>query len=292
VVGATRGAVLLRAALALSLALFIGWLAVSKLAKPAAQRASSVPVSQRAAMPAADNPCQALKLRLCREFAETSSACALAARETGGFSAARCESMLGRYAQVALELRQLDAGTRELTAQQQRSLHGEAPLLGPPDAEITLVEFADFQSADCARASPMARIATNLYPGRVRVVFRQYPSSKHPDAHLAAEASLAAHAQGKFWSFHDLLFANPQDLSRAALERYASELGLDLTAFRHDLDTRRFAADVDADVELGHKVQALDRPSVYANGKPVSVPYGVAELSKLVETTLALRAQR
>lgn len=133
----------------------------------------------------------------------------------------------------------------------------------------------------------MARIVTNLYPERVRVVFRQYPSPTHPDAHLAAEASLAAHAQGKFWPYHDLLFANPQALERAALERYASEVGLDLAAFRDALDSRRFAADVDADVALGHKVQALERPSVYANGKRVNVPYGVSELSTLVETTLA-----
>jgi protein-disulfide isomerase len=138
----------------------------------------------------------------------------------------------------------------------------------------------------------MPSVVSNLYPARVRVVFRQYPSPKHPDAHLAAEASLAAQAQGKFWPYHDVLFANPQDLQRGALERYASDVGLDLAAFRHDLDTRRFAADVDSDIELGHKVQALDRPSVYANGQPVTVPYGVAELSKLIDTTLALHAQR
>jgi protein-disulfide isomerase len=273
--------------LALSLGLALGWLALSKRARPA-------PVTERASLarPAAQNACDALALRLCGELGETSSACALARRETHSFSTARCEGMLGRYAQVAFELRELDVGTRELTSQQQGSLHGEAPQLGPPDAELTLVVFSDFQSGDCARAAPMPGVVTNLYPARVRVVFRQYPSPQHPDAHLAAEASLAAQAQGKFWPYHDVLFANPQDLQRAALERYASDVGLDLAAFRHDLETRRFAADVDADIELGHKVQALDRPSVYANGQPVTVPYGVAELSKLIDTTLARHAQR
>lgn len=273
--------------LALSLGLALGWLALSKRARPA-------PVAERASLarPAAQSACDTLELRLCGELGETSSACALARRQTRNFSTARCESMLGRYAQVAFELRELDVGTRELTAQDQRTLHSEAPQLGPPDAELTLVVFSDFQSGDCARAAPLPSVVSNLYPARVRVVFRQYPSPKHPDAHLAAEASLAAQAQGKFWPYHDVLFANPQDLQRAALERYASDVGLDLAAFRHDLDTRRFAADVDADIELGHKVQALDRPSVYANGQPVTVPYGVAELSKLIDTTLALHAQR
>jgi protein-disulfide isomerase len=273
--------------LALSLGLALGWLALSKRARPA-------PVAERASLarPAAQSACDTLELRLCGELGETSSACALARRQTRNFSTARCESMLGRYAQVAFELRELDVGTRELTAQDQRTPHGEAPQLGPPDAELTLVVFSDFQSGDCARAAPMPSVVSNLYPARVRVVFRQYPSPKHPDAHLAAEASLAAQAQGKFWPYHDVLFANPQDLQRGALERYASDVGLDLAAFRHDLDTRRFAADVDSDIELGHKVQALDRPSVYANGQPVTVPYGVAELSKLIDTTLALHAQR
>jgi hypothetical protein len=244
------------------------------------------------ALPAPPNACDTLELRLCAELGAMSSACALARRETRRFSMARCRSMLGSYAQVAFELRELDVGTRELTAREQHTLHGEAPQLGPPDAELTLVVFSDFQSGDCARAAPMASAVANLYPARVRVVFRQYPSPKHPDAHLAAEASLAAHAQGKFWPYHDVLFANPQDLQRAALERYAAAVGLDLTAFRHDLDTRRFAADVDADVELGHQVQALERPSVYANGQAVTVPYGVAELSKLIDRTRALHAQR
>ena len=278
-----RGAI----ALALSLGLALGWLALKPRGTPA-------PGAARAAVagPVAQNACDTLQSRLCGELGETSSACALARRETRGFSTARCESMLGRYAQVASELRELDVGTRELTAQEQRTRHGEAPQLGPPDADLTLVLFSDFQSGECARAAPMASVVTHLYPARVRVVFRQYPSPKHPDAHLAAEASLAAQAQGKFWPYHDVLFANPQDLQRAALERYASDVGLDLGAFRHDLDTRRFAADVDADIELGHQVQALERPSVYANGQPVTVPYGVAELSKLIDAKLALHAQR
>jgi predicted DsbA family dithiol-disulfide isomerase len=268
---------------ALSLGLALLWIALSKRGSPA-------PVAL--ARPSTQNACDTLQSRLCGELGEASSACALARRETRSFSTARCQSMLGRFAQVAFELRELDVGTHELTAQEQHTLHGEAPQLGPPDAALSLVVFSDFQSSDCARAAPMASVVTNLYPARVRVVFRQYPSPKHPDAHLAAEASLAAQAQGKFWPYHDVLFANPQDLQRAALERYASDVGLDLAAFRHDLDTRRFAADVDADIELGHKLQALERPSVFANGQPVTVPYGVAELSKLIDATLALHAQR
>lgn len=227
--------------------------------------------------------CKTLESRLCKGVG-ADGACALAKDQIAHFSLARCRAMLGRYTQVAAELSDLAAGTRELTAKDQRLPHSEAPSLGPADAALTLVEFADFESADCGRAAPMARMLANLFPGRVRFVFRQYPSSKRPAPHLAAEASLAAHTQGRFWEYHDVLFANPHDLGRAALERYAAAIGLDMAAFRHALDAHLYAADVNADVALGHRVQALETPALYANGKPVSMPYGVAELTKLVES--------
>jgi protein-disulfide isomerase len=62
---------------------------------------------------------------------------------------------------------------------------------------------------------------------------------------------------------------------------------LDLEAFRQALDTRRYEADVDADVELGHRVHAADRPSLFVNGKRVDVPFGVAELKELIESLSA-----
>lgn len=160
----------------------------------------------------------------------------------------------------------------------------DAPSLGRENAAVTFVEFADFQSDDCGRAAPMARNLIRMYPDRARFEFRQFPSSQHPDAYLAAEASLAANAQGMFWEFHDVLFANPHDLSREALERYAAEVGLDVNAFRHALDTRQFADDVNADVALGRHMRVREVPSVFVNGEPVSVPYGVAELTQLVQS--------
>jgi protein-disulfide isomerase len=151
---------------------------------------------------------------------------------------------------------------------------------------VTFVEFADFQSDDCGRAAPMARNLHRMYPERARFEFRQFPSSQHPDAYLAAEASLAANAQGKFWEFHDVLFANPHDLSREALERYAASVGMDVKAFRHALDTRQFADDVNADVALGRHMRVREVPSVFVNGEPADVPYGDAELTQLVQAAL------
>ena len=102
------------------------------------------------------------------------------------------------------------------------------PSMGPATAKVTLVEFSDFQCPFCSRAVPtLQRIAAD-YPTEVRILFRHNPLSFHTNAALAAEAAVAAEAQGKFWEMHDKLFANQQALDRPSLDRYAQELGLDL----------------------------------------------------------------
>jgi protein-disulfide isomerase len=148
---------------------------------------------------------------------------------------------------------------------------------------LTLVIFSDFDDDGCGRGSSVATAIGNLYADRVLFVFRQFPLVTHAHAHRAAQASLAAHAQGKFWAYHDLLFGNPQDHSRAALERYAKAAGLDLVRFRRALDQKTFATDVDADIELGRKINLGGVPAMFANGKSVRFPYGTDELAKLIE---------
>ena len=233
----------------------------------------------------AQDPCAVLNSRLCTKYGESARECKYATSETKSYDAARCSILLGRFDAVALELERLAAGAELLTAREQRLVHGEAPSVGAPDAPVTLVEFSDFECSECGRVSPLVSTIKSLYGDRIRLVFRQFPLPSHPHARLAAEASLAAHAQGKFWEYHDILFGNPHDLSRQALERYAAEIGLDMTAFRRALDDHLFAPDVDNDIALGHKVFALPVPALYANGKRVSAPYGVTELGALIAAT-------
>jgi protein-disulfide isomerase len=254
------------------------------LAVASCQRPSSRPLLANPAGADAGSslPCRTLSSRLCAQFGQVSDVCALAGEETRTFASERCAAMLARYEQTASSALRFTEGQRTLRAHEQTLVHSLAPSLGPPDAPVTLVVFADFDDGDCARASPMATTIKNLYSDRVRLVFRQFPLAVHPNAHLAAEASLAAHAQGKFWAFHDLLFGNPQAHDRAALDRYAREAGLDCARFRKALDQRSFATDVDADIDLGHKLGIDAVPAVFANGRRALVPYGVDELSRLV----------
>jgi hypothetical protein len=229
--------------------------------------------------------CARLASRLCAELGQ--EACEAAKTRILKFPAEQCSVMLEHYPEVAAEVRRTDEGRRAfLQAHRPEALRG-VPGFGPADAKVTLVEFADFESPECARGSPLATHVRNVYGDRVRFVFRQFPRGPH--AHLAAEAALAAHAQGKFWEYHDILFSNQQDLTRSALERYAKLAGLRLAEFRPALDRGEFAAEVDRELELGKQASVGDLPALFANGKHVDFPYDVAALSGIIDQALAAK---
>lgn len=115
-----------------------------------------------------------------------------------------------------------------------------------PELDTALI--AAYRSGDPAALRRLVELAA-LYPRDVRVVLKNFPMPGHKQAHLAAQAALAAGGQGKYWETRDLLLANQDDLGRAALETYAQKLDLDLARFRRALDEKRFAAQVDRDVE-------------------------------------------
>ncbi len=115
------------------------------------------------------------------------------------------------------------------------------PILGNADAGISIIEFSDFQCPFCARAHTGAlaefRQSSYFKNGDVNLIYKQFPlNSIHPYAQGAAEASLCAQAQGKFWEYHDTIFANQASLDVASLKQYASQLGLNTGEFNSCLD--------------------------------------------------------
>ena len=106
----------------------------------------------------------------------------------------------------------------------------DGPSRGAADAPLTIVVFTDLGCEFCGQALGMIDelVADNL--DQLRVVVKQFPVKR--DSELPAQAVLAADAQGKFWDMHDRLFANQDAQSPADIERYATEIGLDLPAFR------------------------------------------------------------
>jgi protein-disulfide isomerase len=251
--------------------------------KPRAPRPGpETPPAAVTAVDARPASCVTLRNRLCAQFGESSEICAMAKEKTALFSGEGCSQMLSRYEDTAASAQRYVEAKHALQEREPATPHGAAPTVGAEAAPLTLVLFSDFTAPECGRASGMATSVKNLFADRARLVFRQFPSPQRPDAHLAAEASLAAHAQGKFWAFHDVLFGNPQAHDRAALERYARVVGLDLPRFRKALDRHTYSADVDADVAFGRQLGIGGVPALFVNGKSVPVPYGVRELDDLL----------
>jgi protein-disulfide isomerase len=146
---------------------------------------------------------------------------------------------------------------------------GDAPVKGPAGAKVTVVAFSDFQCPFCSRAVPVMKQIEDEYKGKVKIAFKQLPLPFHDKAHLAAEAALAANEQGKFWQMHDKLFANQQALDRPNLEKYAEELGLNMTKFKAALDSGKFKDKVDSDAKEGAAVGATGTPTFFINGTKV-----------------------
>jgi protein-disulfide isomerase len=107
-----------------------------------------------------------------------------------------------------------------------------AALKGARDAPVTIVEFSDFHCPFCKRVIPTLKDIEVKYPGKVRLAFRDLPLDQlHPGARKAHEAARCARDQGKFWEYHDTLFANEPDSSPQRLKTYAKQVGLDLAKF-------------------------------------------------------------
>lgn len=168
-----------------------------------------------------------------------------------------------------------------------RVLVGDAPVLGPQDAKVTIVEWSDFQCPFCSRVVPSVKEVMKQFPKDVRFVFKQYPLPFHDKAHLAAQAALAAKAQGKFWPYHDKLFENQKMLDRADLERYAKEVGLNLPKFQKALNDGTYKAKVDAEMAEGAQVGVQGTPALFINGRFLSGAQPVDVLVAQVKLALA-----
>jgi protein-disulfide isomerase len=166
---------------------------------------------------------------------------------------------------------------------------GDSPSTGPARAPITWVEFTDFECPFCIRNHKALEALKKEYGDRVRFVFKQNPLPMHKNARLAAAAALAANEQGKYWEYREKLFTPGGALDRSALERYASDVGLDVSRFRAALDSKKFDATIDADLAEGKRVGVMGIPFSVINGREVNGARSVDAYRKLLEEELAAR---
>ena len=162
------------------------------------------------------------------------------------------------------------------------------PAKGPEDAPVTIVEFSDFECPYCSRVNPSLQQVIDTYGDKVRLVFRQFPLNIHANAQKAAEASLCADEQGKFWEMHDLMFKEQRSLGADQLKEKAARLGLDAAAFNECLDSSRHADAVAADLEAGSRVGVTGTPALFINGRFLSGAQPFNEIAKVIDEELAL----
>ena len=134
-------------------------------------------------------------------------------------------------------------------------------------APVVLVEYGDFESAHCAAAEPAVGYLRNHMGEGMAFVYRHFPvADVHPFAEIAAEASEAAAAQGKFWEMHDIIFANQDALQADDLVAYAEALGLDPDRFADELSAHVYLPRIRTDFSEGVRSGVTGTPTFFING--------------------------
>lgn len=163
-----------------------------------------------------------------------------------------------------------------------------ARLRGNANADVTIVEFSDFQCPFCRKIQPTLKNLVAKYEGRVRLAYRDFPlRGMHGQAELGAESSRCAGEQGKFWEYHDLLFENPGKLDRDGLAVLALRAKLDEKRFDSCLSSGKYRAQVEQDLQDGLRAGVMGTPGIFINGVLLSGAQAEDAFEKVIEAELA-----
>jgi protein-disulfide isomerase len=164
---------------------------------------------------------------------------------------------------------------------------------GGRSALVTLVEYADFECLNCARAFPVLVRLLDEFTGTLRLVFRHFPLAwEHPGSGLAAVAAETAARQGKFWEMHDELFRNVGMLHREALYAHAASIGLDVGRFADDLDDASLRDRVQRDVQSGQRSRVNATPTFFVDGSRYANSRNVEGLREVIFEAAMRTTQR
>lgn len=154
------------------------------------------------------------------------------------------------------------------------------PMIGDPEASVTIVEFSDFQCPYCSRFYSQTYLALKedyVDTGKVNIVFRDFPLGFHSEAEPSAIAAECANEQGKFWEFHDMIFENQGDMSASAYLEWAEELELDMDQFESCVESQKYKSEVARDYSDGGRLGVTGTPAFFINGELIvgAQPYSV-----------------
>jgi protein-disulfide isomerase len=183
--------------------------------------------------------------------------------ERAGLETAFKKRLFDKYA-VKMLIKEPEPVAHEVSAD-------DDPVSGKADAPVTVVMFSDFQCSACSATHPVLKRVIAKYPGRVRLVVRDFPlESIHEHAFQAALAANAARQQGKYFEYIELLYQNQETLDAANLKAFAERLGLNLKQFEIDFSSEKAAAEVRKDMADGFRHGARGTPTIFINGVRVS----------------------
>jgi protein-disulfide isomerase len=166
---------------------------------------------------------------------------------------------------------------------------------GAANAPVVMEEFADLACPQCARVTPILHEVRSSYGDKVKLIFRQFPLEipAHKNAYDASRAAEAAGMQGKFWEMENILFKNqtlwqPVADPRPLFEEYAKQIGLNVEQLKTDMVGMPATMRVDADKKRGKALGVMSTPTVYLNGKALTLEETAPEnLKKLIDAELA-----
>jgi len=146
---------------------------------------------------------------------------------------------------------------------------GPSPAAGSDDAPVKVYIFSDFQCPVCKRVVEPAKAVARELGDKVQIIFKQNALEMHPNAFVAAAASMAAYKQGKFWQMHDKLFQNQRNLSEPDLLVYAEELGLDMKKFKTDMNSPAIKEQIEYERNLAVALDMRGTPGFFINGHKI-----------------------
>jgi len=146
---------------------------------------------------------------------------------------------------------------------------GVSPILGLKNAPVTIAIFFDFQCPFCSRFYSVVKDVLAAYPGKVRVVVKNFPLPFHPNARPAAKLAMAAESQGKFQGMMEALLASGGDVTDPKIKEYAKSLGVDYNKLMADYKNKdaQWEKQIQDDMQLGSSVDVRGTPTFYLNGR-------------------------
>ncbi|SPD76289.1 conserved exported hypothetical protein [uncultured Desulfobacterium sp.] len=143
----------------------------------------------------------------------------------------------------------------------------ESPFKGPVDAPVVIAIFSDFQCEYCKALLPLLDQVADLYPDKIKIVFKNFPLKMHKLASKAAIAALAANSYDLFWQYHDRLFDSQGQLSDQKFLDIAAQLGINQKDFEREMGNPQILSIIQKDLQDGQKAGVRSVPSVFINGR-------------------------